>query len=340
MEKRLNDAAIRGDIVALSQLVEEDLHIFDRIYLNCDDKNVLHISAMLGHEEFVRAILQMNSSSHYQMCLVRDRNGRNPLHLAAIHGKLNILNLVNDHDGLMQAAQEKADEGGTILHLCVKYNQLEALKFLLRVFADSEFGRREIILHLINNTSQIVNIKNVNRKTALDIYREKQFEIPPVQFQQIVDSILKVGGKSGYVGSNGETEHVDDIDDEDEFVTLKLVEKGKDVIMVVASIIATMASQAMVNLPRGVNCQDDLSSEVPYIINKAGKCVKKQTDPENFKNTGINKLASGSTKPVDRNRTRGSWNSGNLDPPERCPVRKFCFSFVGRELHKAVFVGN
>ncbi|CAI9099621.1 OLC1v1036471C1 [Oldenlandia corymbosa var. corymbosa] len=141
---RLIEAAYEGDVASLSQLLQEKPNLIYRNYLNSEDKNILHISAMLGHEEFVKAILvQANFPSFYYMSLAWDRDGRNPLHLAAIHGKLNILNLVYHHDGLMQAALEKADRGDTILHLCFRYNQLEALKLLLQIFPDPFFAGQQ-----------------------------------------------------------------------------------------------------------------------------------------------------------------------------------------------------
>ncbi|CAI9090314.1 OLC1v1025066C1 [Oldenlandia corymbosa var. corymbosa] len=284
MDKRLYDAAIRGDSAVLSQLLEEDPYLFDRTYLNCDDMfNLLHISAMLGHEDFAQAILQMNySASSYDMCFARDRDGRNPVHLAAIHGKLNFLELIRHHDGLMQAALEKADGGGTVLHLCVKHNQLEALKLLLQIFIDGNFvgaknedgmnilhlalennqnqRRREIIAYLIENTRGIINLKNAKGKTALDLYRAQHHADYRIEHAFSRSRAIRSDPFLGNMVNN--------------------IDKNKSAIMVVASIIATMAFQAMVNPPGGFWQDDLLEGPRPHL---AGQSVIAQTHPLYYK---------------------------------------------------------
>lgn len=159
MDERLYGAAIEGDVRILNQLFQEDPLILDKSILKCSDKNPLHIAAMFGHVDFVRTILCVNSD----MCLSLDRNGRNPLHLAAIKGKREVLELLVQSWPL--AAMEKTDDGGTIMHLCVKYRRLEMLKLLLLVhenFKDSEF----------------LNSKNNEGMTALHMaVLDKQFEV-------------------------------------------------------------------------------------------------------------------------------------------------------------------
>ncbi|KAL3500826.1 hypothetical protein ACH5RR_039919 [Cinchona calisaya] len=55
------------------------------------------------------------------------------------------------------AVQQKTDGGGTILHLCVKYNQLKALEMLINAIEDPEFVNAKnedgmTILHLAYNS--------------------------------------------------------------------------------------------------------------------------------------------------------------------------------------------
>ena len=133
MEKRLYDVAADGDVSTFVHLLQEDPLLLDKVSLNCQDKNPLHIAAMLGHVAFVQAILGVNSD----MCLVPDRFGRNPLHIAAIKGRLAVLQELIHARPL--AAREKTEGGGNILHLCVKYNQLGALQILVQTIRDHEF---------------------------------------------------------------------------------------------------------------------------------------------------------------------------------------------------------
>ncbi|KAL3500830.1 hypothetical protein ACH5RR_039923 [Cinchona calisaya] len=206
MEKQLYDASLMGDVIALYRLRQEDPLILDKAILACEDKTPLHLAAMMGNVDFIKAILQVNNSSSYYymclardrgdrdplhlaviydklevlqllinfgfqvvnyMCLARDREGRNPLHLAAIHGRLEILQVLINAG--FQGVLEKAEGGGTILHLCVKYNQLEALKTLVNTLKNGEFVNAQdedgmTILHLATyyGQNEIENLASVN----------------------------------------------------------------------------------------------------------------------------------------------------------------------------------
>ncbi|CAI9095126.1 OLC1v1030992C1 [Oldenlandia corymbosa var. corymbosa] len=316
MEKRLYEAAVIGNTDALSDLIKENPKVLDRNYMNSEgDKNALHYSSMFGHEGFVKAILTANDSSiiSRHMCLAGDRNGRNPLHLAAMHGQLNILRLIHDHDGLIQAAlAKKADGGNTILHLCVEHNQLEALKLLLDTFTDPEFRsaknedgmtilhlaiyhnhnqrRREIIIYLIDKVPEIINTSNANGKTAWDLFLEQANieqtlslwlllifntrRLRRVLNQSTIDngivvSLLKTKAfaHKNIVTRKG-TKH------------RETLEKRKDAIMVVASIIATMAFQVMLSPPGGIWQDNLLEGSKPH---RAGQSIMAQAHRTYYK---------------------------------------------------------
>lgn len=190
MEKKLYEAAIEGSVISLLNLLENDALLLDRFTTgNCYPETPLHIASMLGHAEFVQEIvtrkpelakeldlrrsysplhlatakghldvvkilLQVNAD----MCLVCERDGRNPLHIAAIKGQVNVLRV------LVQARPDAArmliDGEETILHACVRCNQLEAMKLLLGTIADHDFvnfknSEDNNILHLAVADKQI-----------------------------------------------------------------------------------------------------------------------------------------------------------------------------------------
>ncbi|CAI9109044.1 OLC1v1008781C1 [Oldenlandia corymbosa var. corymbosa] len=257
--------------------------LIDTTYLDGEDKNALHVSAILGCAQSVQAILSHeqfmqpgrgNRSFLHEMCLARDQNGRNFLHLAVIHGRLSILEMIRGNAWLMQVALEKADRRETILHLCVKYNQLGALQSLLQIPNDPEFlsfkneGRQGIIIHLIRHAKGIISIKNANGKTALDLFLA-QAKLPPRNFfpyksnrMQFLRTIADGEIRDALINSDAMSgEDVSDFT-LNEYLR-KRVEKSKDAIMIVASVIATMVFQAMINPPGGV-WQDDLL-EVAFI---------------------------------------------------------------------------
>lgn len=167
MERRIYEAAVEGSVISLLNLLQEDALLLDRIMVGCYAETPLHVASMLGHREFVQEILnrkpelageldsrkssplhlaaakgyldivKMLVSINPEMCLVGDRDGRNPLHIAAIKGHVNVLReLVQARP---QAARILMDRGETILHVCVRYNQLESMKFLVETMNDHEF---------------------------------------------------------------------------------------------------------------------------------------------------------------------------------------------------------
>ncbi|XP_027084927.1 uncharacterized protein [Coffea arabica] len=309
MDRRLCDAALEGDVTALCQLLQEDPLALAKAALKCEDKNPLHIAAILGHVDFVKAILQVDFA--YLMCLARDQDGRNPLHLAAMYGRLEILQglldagsqansahsmcLARDRDGrnplhlaamygrvavlqVFQAALEKTDGGGTILHLCVKHNQLEALKTLVDIVKYPEFVNAKNedgmnILHLAINYEQHetvkyilqkigvkVNARDANGKSAVDVLRGL------CNINSEIARCLKVAAAKTSDFSTGLQD---------------LVRENRSWIQVACSIIATMAFQAAISPPGGV-WQDDLIADSHGNPRRAGEAVMAHTHPQRY----------------------------------------------------------
>lgn len=164
----LHDASEKGCMVTLHRLIQKDPHILDKISLTPFNETPLHISALLGHVDFSRALLALqpqlamdldfhkrcplhlaSANGHVEIvhallranedaCLVCDQDGRTPLHYAAMRGKVEVVK------ALIFAKRDLTrvvfDGGETILHLCVEYNQLETLKLLVEpVKDDGEF---------------------------------------------------------------------------------------------------------------------------------------------------------------------------------------------------------
>ena len=173
-----------------AQFASRNALLLDRFITGCYPETPLHIASMLGHAEFVEEIvtrkpelakefdLRGSSPLHLatakghldivkrllqvnaDMCLVCDRYGRNPPQVAAIKGQVNVLRVLVQ--ARPNAARMLIDGEETILHACVRYNQLEAMKFLLGTIADHE----------------LVNFRNCEDNTILHLaMADKQIEV-------------------------------------------------------------------------------------------------------------------------------------------------------------------
>ncbi|KAH6826285.1 hypothetical protein C2S53_012246 [Perilla frutescens var. hirtella] len=189
-QNMLFEAAARGCVISLQQLLIDDPLILDRVIINHYSETPLHVAAMLGHIDFVNEIIhikpqltnelnsQLSSPLHLasakghvdvvrallsvdsRTCLNRDRNELTPLHLAAIKGRDEVMKLLIQAQP--DAARLKLSGDETILHLCVKHCQLEALKLLLisvPEFLNSKDADGNTVLHLAVGDKQVETIK-------------------------------------------------------------------------------------------------------------------------------------------------------------------------------------
>ncbi|XP_057776302.1 ankyrin repeat-containing protein ITN1-like [Salvia miltiorrhiza] len=272
VEKKLYNAASKGDLTTLKQLVQEDPYLVHEAPFACS-RNLLHVAAMHGQSAIVEEVLRMNprlaripdsqkssplhiaaAEGHViiaskllsvapEMCWWRDDQGMNPVHVASMNGHVEIVEHLVQESCL--PAMERLHRGQTVLHLCVKHGQFRALKVLVEnlgelVCAKDDDG--ETLLHLAVRCNQVETIqylvdnKTVERqtrnsmgKTALQVLNESP---PHTATYTKIKRILKNLSNESYF-------HV--------------IPKMTDVTMVVVVLIATMAFQAALNPPGGVN---------------------------------------------------------------------------------------
>ncbi|XP_031128686.1 ankyrin repeat-containing protein ITN1-like [Ipomoea triloba] len=179
MERMVLEVALKGDVASLKKLLEEDPLILERCMVSVYSNDTpLHVAAMLGYEDFANEILrrkpelakELNSNQSSPLHLAaamghagvvralllvdrgmlkgRDRDGLTPFHLAAVKGRVEVLKeMMSDDDGEICSselsevmAMDGEKLGESILQMCVKYGQLEALKLLVEMIADRDGG--------------------------------------------------------------------------------------------------------------------------------------------------------------------------------------------------------
>ena len=117
----LYNASMSGCTTTLYRLIIKDPHLLNKISLTSLSETPLHISALVGHLDFSRALLLLkpqlaveldshrrcplhlaSAEGHIEItqallyandntCLIRDQNGRIPLHYAAMRGGVEVV---------------------------------------------------------------------------------------------------------------------------------------------------------------------------------------------------------------------------------------------------------
>ncbi|KAL4297037.1 hypothetical protein GQ457_12G023970 [Hibiscus cannabinus] len=319
MERKLYDAAVQGNTILLLDLLREDALLLDRFITGRYPETPLHVASIFGHLEFVDEVLayspelakevdSRNSSPLHlasakgylkvaksllqvdpDMCLVCDIDGRNPLHIAAMKGYLDLLRELVDVRPW--AARVLMEQDETILHACVRCNQLEALKLLVERVSDHDFvncknGDGNTIMHLavaakqtetinflISSTTIDVNCKNEDGFTALDLLPQNQRDIKEKEIVESLERMEATRVKDKPLSNTQlktiRTKILMSTCDQSNAISKpkkrkdgkRLVnsnknadwlERKRNILMLVASLLAAMAFQAGVNPPSGV----------------------------------------------------------------------------------------
>ncbi|XP_021739131.1 ankyrin repeat-containing protein At2g01680-like [Chenopodium quinoa] len=289
---RLYDAALKGDVPSLLNLLGEDPLILDRCIIGKSGsfmQSPLHVAVNFGHVNFTEEIIkqkpeivelvdQIKRSSplhiastkgnllivevllavNPSICYTHDQDGKTPVHVAAINGQIEVLRILLKMEP--QAAWERTIGGETVLHLCVKHKQPKALKFLIEMMDDNELlnfddslGFTVLQLAVAAKQSEMVEFllehpkikKNAISKkglSAVDIHKRSRKDV--IQDEKIWKHLNRANALPAKEALKPKKDRA-------------WLEDQRTSLMVVASLIATMAFQAGINPPGGV-WQDDL----------------------------------------------------------------------------------
>ncbi|XP_059455127.1 ankyrin repeat-containing protein BDA1-like [Corylus avellana] len=263
----------------------------------------LHLASAEGHTEIVRALLLVNAD----VCVVRDQDERIPLHLAAMRGRIETMRLLIHAQPTSILVNLNGD---SVLHLCVRNKHLEALKLLVasangnKSFLSSKDRDDNSILHLAVMLKQMkvinyllsvleikreANSKNKYGQTALDVLEASNVYPRDFKYAEIKNILKEAGVKTS-------------IDDQSwlkrgwrricSSLGRRLKHQGnwidetRGTLMVVATVMATIAFQVGINPPGGVWQEyvktEDKSQACTEEICEAGTGILSYLWPEEY----------------------------------------------------------
>ncbi|PON84466.1 Transmembrane protein [Trema orientale] len=302
-ESPLHVASMLGHVDLVRQLLRRKPELASE--LDSTGSSPLHLAGAKGHVEIVEELLAADPEA----CTVRNQDGRTPLHVAAVKGRAKVLGeLVRV---IPESTRALTDRGETALHLCVGRNRLEGLRVLVEgigrhseivnwrdfdgftvlhiAVAKKQF---ETIKFLLSSTGVDVNALNKNGSTALDILLQSPRDMRDIEIE---DSLRASGALSAKdipsivhnwkppIERRITKTSASSISLKDRSFNKPPMKKKqtdwlgrkRSSLMVVASLIATVAFQAAITPPGGV-WQDTLrvdsnstSTDKPHEVGKS-----------------------------------------------------------------------
>ncbi|KAF3954049.1 hypothetical protein CMV_020560 [Castanea mollissima] len=344
----LYKAAGTGCKTTLDRLILKDPHLLNKISLTSLSETPLHISALVGHLEFSKALLLLkpqltleldshrrcplhlaSAEGHTEIvqalldenkdaCLVSDQDGRIPLHYAAMRGRVEVVRqlIIAQPNSITQVV---LDGGETVLHLCVKYNQLDSLKLLVEFVSDEadflnskdhEGGntvlhlavmlqRIEIVKYLLSVSKVKEGADALNKMglTALEVLNHYPKDLKSFTIENLFMDANALPSLEIVVGHDDSAKPKNSSKKRWKkwlnYLRYKgnWLEETRGALMVVATVITTITFQPVINPPGGVIPPDDVSK-----TNVSGNFQNSEYDPYGRCEAGNSVLACSDNK--------------------------------------------
>ncbi|XP_015083957.1 ankyrin repeat-containing protein At5g02620-like [Solanum pennellii] len=125
MDRRLNEAVLRGDVEAIQKLIEEDSNIVKQTLEGSLQHTILHLAARLGHVELVREIVKLFP----EMVSAENRDEETPLHEACREGRVEIVRILLENDPWVAYKTNLWDK--SVLYVACERGRIEVVKHFL-----------------------------------------------------------------------------------------------------------------------------------------------------------------------------------------------------------------
>ncbi|KAG5563876.1 hypothetical protein RHGRI_000160 [Rhododendron griersonianum] len=129
MEELLYNAALRGDLESLHEIIAKDNYILDKVLVGCfKGKNPLHVAISTGQAEFVLKLLEIKP----KLAEVVDTKLGTALHIASANGDIKIVEALVEQ--IKPKLAEVIDaELGTALHIASADGNLRIVEVLVEL---------------------------------------------------------------------------------------------------------------------------------------------------------------------------------------------------------------
>ncbi|MED6109982.1 hypothetical protein PIB30_038696 [Stylosanthes scabra] len=145
-ETPLHTAAVLGDLQLCEILLSKEPSLATQVDSE-QGHSPLHLASAEGHTKVVKALLMANSDT----CLIQDKHGNLPLHLAASRGQIGAIEELIRFKPC--SVWEMVDDG-SVLHLCVRFNHLEAFKFIV----ESVHGAKHLLYAIDKDGNTLLHL--------------------------------------------------------------------------------------------------------------------------------------------------------------------------------------
>ncbi|XP_015083956.1 ankyrin repeat-containing protein ITN1-like [Solanum pennellii] len=125
MDRRLNEAVVRGDVETIQKLIEEDSNIVEQTLEGSLQHTILHLAARLGHVELVREIVKLFP----EMVSAENRDEETPLHEACREGRVEIVRILLENDPWVAYKTNLWDK--SVFYVACERGRIEVVKHFL-----------------------------------------------------------------------------------------------------------------------------------------------------------------------------------------------------------------
>ncbi|KAI3878547.1 hypothetical protein MKW92_041227 [Papaver armeniacum] len=337
LQTPLHVVAMQGHVEFASVIVDKDPQLAMKLDLQGCTPLHLASTSTRNNVEMVRVLLNANTDA----CLVQDHNGRTPVHLAAMRNEVEVMDLlIRSCPEAVHRRLLKTNE--TILHLCVKHDKLEALKKLVDYSVSN--------MENPNNPDAIsVNSVDSGGNTILHLAAQKQRMTKMLEYLiQSNDIRIDIN-----IRNNEEVTalHMLDRIEMDNHTTKevpqqitsssnKWVKERMNMLMIVATLIAGIAFQAIINPPGGVlqedsmiDCMKDPVMFTYYLKNAIGNHAMSQGFNSYIKNLPPQITATGNTTADEIITYRANFVKDLLTATDGSePVTRLVFPYKSKKL--------